>query len=206
MSASHKHATNLERGTLLEGGLYLTVSQAAAELGVSTAAVKDAIRRGRIISIKIGHIRLVHGDEVALYRDTRKPSRGHPAVELDEGRKAEVERLVTGRKKKPAVGLVYYRHVGGGMVRISKLMAQVLERLDKYVTPPERAQVVHVLHQQQVGIPTAGQAIKLLDRLEAAHLIYRIRGRDRHGVDVTTLRVGLAGQDALAYCRKRGLI
>ena len=206
MTAAARRSTNVKLGTWLDKGQYLTIQQAATELGVTVWAVRDAITRGRIIQVHIGHLHLVSGDEVALYRDTRKPSRGHPQQQLDKARRIETERLMSGRRKRPAKKLVYYRHVKGDMVRISKVMADVMALLERYRTPQIRAKFLRVLHQSQEGLPTVGKAVKLLDRLEDAHLVYRIRGRDSHGVDVESLRLSLSGQDALVYCRKRGLI
>ena len=69
-----------------DGRLY-TMPEAGRELGVSRQSINSAIKNGRLQAIELPGRKLIHEDELARYRDERRPGRplgpncpkcGHP--------------------------------------------------------------------------------------------------------------------------------
>ncbi|KKM95588.1 hypothetical protein LCGC14_1186710 [marine sediment metagenome] len=193
-------------GTWLDAGYYLTVAMAATELDITVAAVNDAVKRGRIVGVKVGGRRLIASTEVERYRDTRKASSAATTHDLEKARDVRLARKAgpARRVKKPTV--VYYPHGDGRRTRMTPAMARSLRFLEGLDLAPLVGRFVNEVEAATWFTGTSRDARRLLSALLAPHLVYYLLGRDTFGGRVQHVRLSLSGRDALRYCIDRSLI
>lgn len=194
------------RGHLIHGGYYLTAPEAADELGLAYRTVHAAITDGRIKARRIGPIYLIRAAEVAAYRETTRGPYLPASSPTGNTRRAAVvsQRYPRGAPERPHA--VYYRHHDGTDYRIDRARARVLAGLADDREPRAEGDYVAELHDGPLSELTRARIVKLADELATAGLIVRTEGRDRQGGTVRRVHLGARGNDALHYCRDRGLI
>lgn len=62
----------------------LTITEAAAELGIRADSLRQAVLRGAVQGMRAGGIWLLSREEVEKYRRERKPNRGRPRTPKQE--------------------------------------------------------------------------------------------------------------------------
>lgn len=205
-TAGVQHPTGVLRGTDLPGGRYLSGTETAAELGIGERAVNLAVARGRMLAVEVGGFRLIPAAEVAHYRDTRGPGRGHTNAALAAQRRA-AEKTVKPKALTEWKRLrINYRLTDGRAVLINRTQADILELVDSYREPPLEGLVVDAVHRVMRGAMTRARVVALIARLIQYGLIQPLAARDAKGGAVRVLRLGVNGRAALRYCRDRGLI